>query len=134
MLVLKTKALPCLHGGLHLQLPLEQIVEVNRGQYCEQHSEVGKRTWQSSALVSPTKTVSEEVAPVGYDSEPIEDVEMRCVEEEETLDTDVSRARLNSKKPTSREKQEHDGSGFCCLQKLVSRLLSKVVESEDNIE
>ena len=45
---------------------------VHRNQFCEQRSAVGKRVlWQSSALVSPTKTLNRDVAPIGDDIEPI---------------------------------------------------------------
>ena len=51
-----------------------------RDQQCEQCSAVGKRAWQSNALVSPRKTPNREVAPIGDDIEPIgesrADVEM----------------------------------------------------------
>ena len=54
--------------------------EIHRDQQCEQCSAVGKRVWQSSALVSPTKTLNRDVAPNGDDIEPIgesrADVEM----------------------------------------------------------
>ena len=43
--------------------------EIHRDQQCEQRSEVGKRVWQSSALVSPTKTLNRDVAPNGDDIE-----------------------------------------------------------------
>ena len=56
----------------------------------EDLSEVGKRGWQSSALVSPTKTVNREVAPIGDDIEPVgesrADVEMGNEEDEEPLE------------------------------------------------
>ena len=49
-------------------------------QCCEQFSAAGKRVWQSSALVIPTKTLNTDLAPVGDDIElteaPREDVEM----------------------------------------------------------
>ena len=38
----------------------------------EQLSTVGKRAWQSTALVSPTKILNQDVAPVGNDIEPVE--------------------------------------------------------------
>ena len=42
---------------------------------------------------------------------PREDVEMENDEDEEPLEAEVPRARLNPKSPTSREKQEHEDSG-----------------------
>ena len=35
-------------------------------------SAAGKRVWQSSALVSPTKTLNTDLAPIGDDAEPTE--------------------------------------------------------------
>ena len=90
-----------LHLRQHLQLLLEKRGEVNGEQHCEHISEVGKRILQSSALVSPTRTLSENLAPIGGDTEPLEvpreDVEMRR-EEEAT----IPRARLKNKNPTRR--------------------------------
>ena len=89
--------------------------EVNRNQCCEQRSAVGKRVWQSSALVSPTTTLNTDLASFGDDTEPVEvpreDVEMGNDEDEETLEAEVPRARTNLKNPTSREEQEHEDSG-----------------------
>ena len=88
---------------------------------CEELSAVGKRRWQSSALVSPTKTLNRDVAPVGDDIEPVgesrADVEMGNEEDEEPLEAEIPRVRMNPKNPTSREKQEHEDSGHavsCC--------------------
>ena len=52
--------------------------------------------WQSSALVSPTKFVHTDLAPIGDDIEPIG---------ESRADVEIP------KNPTSREKQEHEDSG-----------------------
>ena len=66
---------------------------------------VGKRLWQSSALVSPTKTLIRDVAPIGDDIEPIgesrADVEMENDEDEEPLEAEIPRVRMNPKNPTS---------------------------------
>ena len=52
----------------------------------EEQSTVGKRGWQSSALVGPTKTLNRDVAPIGDDIEPVgesrADVEMGNEEDE----------------------------------------------------
>ena len=76
---------------------------------------VGKRGWQNSALESPTKTLNRDVAPTGDDIEPVEesraDVEMGSEEDEEPLEAEVPRVRMNPKNPTSREKQDHEDSG-----------------------
>ena len=45
---------------------------------CEEKSTVGKRVWQSSALVSPTTTLSRDVAPLGDDIEPMGESRCRC--------------------------------------------------------
>ena len=93
-----------------------QRSEVNRNPCCEQFSAVGRRTWPSSALVTPTKTLNTDLAPVGDDIEatevPREDVELRKDEDAEPLEAEVPRANLNpSKYLTSREKQEIEDSG-----------------------
>ena len=53
---------------------------------CEELSVVGKRGWQSSALVSPTKNLNRDGAPLGDDIEPVgesrADVEMGNEEDE----------------------------------------------------
>ena len=73
----------------------------------KQFSAAGKRAYQSSALVSPQKNVNTDLAPIGDDSGPIEvpqeDVEMENDEdeEEEPLEAEVPRARMNPKNPTS---------------------------------
>ena len=77
-------------------------------------SAVWKRGWQSSALVSPTKTLNRDVAPIGDDIEPVvesrADVEMGSDEDEEPFEAEIPRVRMNPKNPTSREKQEHEDS------------------------
>ena len=54
---------------------------------CEELSAVGKRGWQSSALVSPAKALNRDEAPIGDDFEPVgesrADVEMGNEEDEE---------------------------------------------------
>ena len=69
---------------------------------------------QSSALVSPEKTLNDDLAPIGEDVEPIgrprEDVEMRNEDDEEPLEAEVPRVRVNPKNPSVREKQEHEDS------------------------
>ena len=77
-----------------------------------------KRRWQSSALESPTKTLNRDVAPIGDDTEPVvesrADVEMRNEEDEEPLEAEIPRVRMNPKNPTSREKQEHEAACVEC--------------------
>ena len=101
----------------------------------EELSTVGKRAWQSSALVSPRKTQSRDVAPIGDDIERVgesgADVEMGNEEDEEALDAEIPRVRMNPKNPTSTEKMEHDemlSTGVGVL------LVSKIEELMDNIE
>ena len=61
----------------HFQFLPDPRSEINRDQQCErcwsssckELSAVGKRGWQSSALVSPTKTLIRDVAPIGDDIE-----------------------------------------------------------------
>ena len=91
---------------------------------CEELSAVGKRGWQSSALVSPRKTLNRDEAPIGDDIEPVgesrADVEMGNEEDVEPLEAGIPRVRMNPENPTRREKQEHEDSGRavyrrCCL-------------------
>ena len=123
----------CLHRRQHLQFLFEQRSEV-RNQYCEQFSAAGKRVWQSSALVSPTKTLNTDLAPIGDDIEPIkaprEDVEMGNDEDEEPSEAEVIRARIYPKNPTSREKQEHEDSG----RAVYSSVFAACVQGRGNIE
>ena len=74
-------------------------------------SAVGKRRWQSSAHLSPTKALNRDVAPIGDHIVPVgesrADVVLGNDEDEEPLD----RVRMNPKNPTSREKREHEDSG-----------------------
>ena len=113
----------CLSRKQHFHFLLEPRSGIDRDQQCErcrslsyeEQSAVGKRVWQSSALVSPTKTLSRDVAPIGDDIEPVgesrADVEMGNEEDEEPLEAEIPRVRINPKNPTSREKQEHEDSG-----------------------
>ena len=66
--VRNTRVHPGLHRGQHLQSLLEQRGLVNSEQYCEQHV---NNMWQSSALVSPTNTLNNGLAPIGDDIEPM---------------------------------------------------------------
>ena len=79
---------------------------------CEELSAVGKRGCQSSALVSPTKTLNRDVDPIGDDIERVgesrADVGKGNEEDEEPLEAEIPRVRMNPKNPTSREKQEHE--------------------------
>ena len=61
-----------LHPREHLRFLFEQRSEVHRNQYCERFSAAGRRVWQSSALVSPMKTLNTALAPSGDDVESIE--------------------------------------------------------------
>ena len=99
----------------HVQFLHEPRSEIHRNQQCDQHSGVGKRAWQGSALVSPTKTLNRDVAPIGDDigqiGESRAEVEMTNGEDEESLEAETPRVSMNPKNPTSREKQEHEDSG-----------------------
>ena len=81
----------------------------------EDLSAVGKREWQSSALVSPPKTLNRDVAPIGDDVEPVVEsragVELGNEEDEAPLEAEIPRFRMHPENPTSREKQEHEDSG-----------------------
>ena len=65
--------------------------------------------------VSPTKFLNRDAAPFGDDIEPIgearADVEVGNEEDEEPLEAEIPRERMNPKNPTSREKQEHEDTG-----------------------
>ena len=86
-------------------LLFEQRSEVNRNQCCERLSACWKRAWQSSACVSPTETLNTDLAPIDDDIEAHrEGVEIGNEEDEEPLETEVPRTRMNPKNPTSRKK------------------------------
>ena len=55
------------------------------------------------------KTLNQDVAPIGDDIEPIgesrADVAMENEEDEEPLEAEIPRVRMNPKNPTSREKK-----------------------------
>ena len=89
--------------------------ETHRNQWCELFSAVGKRAWQSGALVSPAETLNKDVVPIGDDTEPSgaprEKVELGNDEDEEPLEAAGPRARTDPTNPTSGEKQEHEESG-----------------------
>ena len=91
-----------------------QSTETNNVKNAQQSGN-GKRVWQSSALVSPTKTLNRDDAPTGNDIELIgesrADVGMRSDEDEEPMEAESPRLRKNPKNPTSREKQEREDSG-----------------------
>ena len=113
--------------------PPEQRGETHRDQQCEQHSAVGKRVWQSSALVRPTISLCRDVAPIDDDIEPIgesrADVEMGNDEDEEPLEAEVPRARMNPKNPNKNMKIQDmlfTGIGV--------RLVSEAEVLVDNIE
>ena len=78
----------------HCQFLPEPRSEIHRDQQCEQCSAVGKRLWQSSTLVSPTKNLNRDVAPIDDD-----------------IEAEIPRVRMNPKNPASREKQDHEDSG-----------------------
>ena len=63
---------------------------------------------QKGALVSPTKTLSRDVAPNGDDIEPVEesraDIEMGNEEDEEPLEAEIPRVRNESKEPNEQRK------------------------------
>ena len=116
-----------LHRRQHLQCLTEQRSEVRRNQYCGQFSAAGNEFCEHLILCRPETSVEEQrarksnedsehrSAPIGDDIVPIgaprEDVEMGNDEDQEPLEAEVPRARLNPKNPTSREKQEHEDSG-----------------------
>ena len=59
--------------------------------------------------------MNQDVAPIGHDIEPVgeshADVGMGNEEDEEPLEAEIPRVRMNPENPTSREKQEHEDSG-----------------------
>ena len=71
-------------------------------------------------LVSPTKALNRDVAPIGDDIEPIEesraDAQMGNEEDEEPLEAEIPRVRMNPKNPTSREQQEHEDLGHAACR------------------
>ena len=89
----------------------------------EGESTVGKRVWQSSALVSPTKTLNRDVAPIGDDIEPIGGISCRCRNgkwwRRRTSGSRNSQSQNESEE--SHEQRETRTWRFrtCCLQELV---------------
>ena len=102
----------------------------------EQCSAVGKRVWQSSALVSPRKPLNRDVAPIGDDIEPVgesrADVKMGNEEDEEPSEAEIPRVRMNPKYPTSREKQEHEDSAHAVYRSCAACVEVLVGNSELN--
>ena len=64
----------------------------DRAVFCGEKSTVGKRVWQSSALVSPMITLNRDVAPIGDDIEPKEEcrADVETGKEEESLEARTS--------------------------------------------
>ena len=111
--------------------------ESDRSAFWERESTVGIRVWQSSALVSPTATLSRDAVPIGDDIETVgesrADVEMRNEEDEEPSEAEILRVTMNPKNPTSREKQEHEDSRHAvCRSWCAARVEGRGVV--DNIE
>ena len=77
------------------------------------------------------------MAPIGDDIEPVgesrADVEVGNEEDEEPLEAEIPRVRMNTKNPTSREKQEHEDSGHAFCRDSVL-LVSKVEVLVDHTE
>ena len=94
---------------------LSKEVKSTETQIVNNSQQPGNEYRRASALVSPTEILNTDLAPIGDDIEPIEtpreDVEMGNDEDEEPLNAEVPRARMNPKNPTSRETQEHEDSG-----------------------
>ena len=61
--------------------------------------------------MSPTKTLNRDVAPIGDDIEPVGEsravVEIGNEEDEEPLEAEIPRTRMNPKNPTSRERSQN---------------------------
>ena len=94
--------------------------------------------WQSSALVSPTKTLNTDLALIGDDIEPIEaprgDVEMENDEDEEPLGAEILRAKMNPINSTSRQKQEQEDSGHAVYRSWCACVEGPRVGAEHRIE
>ena len=93
---------------------MEQRGVNRKKQKLEHFSDVEIRVWQSNALENSTKTLNTDLAPDGDDIEPVgesrADVEMGNDEDEEPLEAEIPKVRINPKIPTSREKQGHEDS------------------------
>ena len=128
--VWKKRTYSCIFGKQHFQLLLEQRGEIHRNQQsCEELSAVGKRAWQSRALVNPTETLNRDVAPIGSDIEP---VEVPC-EDAKNGNWRIWRI-IGGRDSQSQNKPEesHESTktrtrrfGTCCFQKLVCRLCQR---------
>ena len=88
--------------------------------------------------MSPRKTLSQDVAPIGDDIEPMResrgDVEMGNEEDEEPLEAVGPRARMNPKTPPRVESNKNMKIQDMLCAEICVLLLSKVEELVDNIE
>ena len=89
-------------------------------------------------LVGPTKTLNRDVAPIGDDKEPSgesrADVEMGNDEDEEPLDAEIARVRMNPQNPTNRDRNKNMRIQDMLFTGNGVRLVLKVEELVDNIE
>ena len=82
----------------------------------QRESTVGKRLWQSSALVSPVTTLNRDAEPIGDDIESVgesrADVETGHEEdEEESLESETPTFETNPKSPMSSAEPEREDCG-----------------------
>ena len=68
------------NGQLNREVKSAETNNVNDADHCPAKNcqQSGKRKRQSSALVSPTKTLNRDVAPIADDIEPVGGISSRC--------------------------------------------------------
>ena len=89
-------------------------LERRRAMSWEGEPTVGKRVWQSSALVSPTTTLSRDAVPNGDDIEPVGGSRVDVGtgnEEEESLRARILEFEVIQEKSTSKEEREFEDCG-----------------------
>ena len=77
-------------------------------------STVGKRVWQTSALVSTMTTLNRDAVPIGDDIESMEESRVDIEtgnQEEESSESEISKVETNLKNPGSRAEQEREDCG-----------------------
>ena len=94
--------------------------------------QLGNKYGQGRAHVSPTKPPNSDLDSIDDDTEPIEapreNVEMGNDDDEELVEAEVPRARMNPMNSTSREKQEHEDSGHPGLLLFAERWCAACVQ------
>ena len=94
-------------------------------------SAVGKRAWQKQCAREPNENSEYDIEPIGVSRA---DVEMGNEEDEESLEAEIPRVRMNPKNPTSRERNKNMKIQDMLFTGVGVRLVSKVEVLVDSIE